>query len=84
MPACRPIAAQAAKTGRSVRQGSVAVLLLGDTKMSFRAEGRRLGMTERELFEYLKVEWMDEGELRRLARNVGVKVPSKPRGRRKR
>ena len=48
------------------------------------AEGRRLGITERELFKYLKVEWMDEGELRRLARNVGVKVPSKPRGRRKR
>jgi hypothetical protein len=48
------------------------------------AEGRRLGMTDRELFKYLKVEWMDEGELRRLARNVGVKVPPKARGRRKR
>jgi len=41
-------------------------------------------MTDRELFKYLKVEWMDQGELRRLARNVGVKAPPKPRGRRKR
>jgi len=48
------------------------------------AEGRRLGMKDRELFKYLKVEWMDEGELRKLARNVGVKAPRKPRGRRKR
>jgi len=48
------------------------------------AEGRRLGMTDRDLFKYLKVEWMDPGELRRLARNVGVKAPPKPRGRRKR
>lgn len=48
------------------------------------AEGRRLGMDDRELFEYLRVEWIDDGELRRLARNVGVKAPPKPRGRRKR
>ena len=48
------------------------------------AEGRRLGMTDRDLFKYLKVEWMDASELRRLARNVGVKAPPKPRGRRKR
>lgn len=38
-------------------------------------EGRRLGMTDRELFEYLRVEWMNEKELRKLARNVGVKAP---------
>ena len=38
-------------------------------------EGRRLGRTERELFEYLRVEWMSEKELRKLARNVGVKAP---------
>src|SRR5437773_7029595 len=37
------------------------------------AEGRRLGMTDRDLFKYLKVEWMDEGDLRRLGRNGGVK-----------
>jgi hypothetical protein len=48
------------------------------------AEGRRLGMTDRELFQYLKVEWMDDADVRKLARNVGVKAPPKPRGRRKR
>lgn len=47
------------------------------------AEGRRLGMDDRELFEYLKVEWMDPTELRRLARNVGVRAPPKPRRRRR-
>jgi hypothetical protein len=46
------------------------------------AEGRRLGMTDPELLDYLKVEWMNPKELRRLARNVGVSVPSK-RGRRR-
>lgn len=39
------------------------------------AEGRRLGMTDRELFEYLKTEWMSEKEVRKLARNVGVNAP---------
>ncbi len=39
------------------------------------AEGRRLGMTDAELYEYLKVEWMDPKEVLQLARNVGVKVP---------
>ena len=39
------------------------------------AEGRRLGMTDAQLYEYLKVEWMGEKEVRRLARNVGVKAP---------
>ncbi len=47
------------------------------------AEGRRLGMTDRELFEYLRVEWMNEKELRKLARNVGVKAPP-PRKKQKR
>src|SRR5258707_14131430 len=41
-PERRPMAAQAAKTGRSVRRGSVTVGLLGDTEMSFGAEGRWL------------------------------------------
>ena len=35
-------------------------------------EGRRLGMTNRQLIEYLKVEWISEAEHRRLARHVGV------------
>ena len=43
------------------------------------AEGRRLGMTDRELFDYLKVEWMDDKDVRRLARNVGVRPPPKRR-----
>ena len=48
------------------------------------AEGRRLGMSERDLFKYLKVEWMGDAETRRLARNVGVQSPTKARGRLKR
>jgi hypothetical protein len=48
------------------------------------AEGRRLGMTDKDLFEYLTVFWMSDKELRRLARNVGVKAPPIRRPRRKR
>jgi len=40
-------------------------------------EGRRLGMLDKELFDYLKVDWMDEEEVRKLAKNVGIKVPPK-------
>jgi len=36
-------------------------------------EGRRIGMTDRQLFEYLKVDWITPVELRRLARRCGVK-----------
>ncbi len=39
------------------------------------AEGRRLGMTDPELYKYLKVEWIGEKDLRKLARHVGVKAP---------
>jgi len=42
------------------------------------AEGRRLGMSDRELFDYLKVDWMSEDEVRKLAKNLGVNVPTKP------
>jgi len=42
------------------------------------AEGRRLGMSDRELFDYLKVDWMSEEEVRKLAKNLGVNVPTKP------
>jgi len=45
------------------------------------AEGRRIGMTDRELMEYLKVEWITPAEHRRLARRCGVKWSS---GRRRR
>jgi len=48
------------------------------------AEGRRLGMNDRELFEYLKVDWMSDRDVRKLARNVDVKAPPKARSRRKR
>src|SRR5437868_6155968 len=41
-PACRPIAAQAANTGTSVRRGGATAGLLGDTEVAFGAEGRRL------------------------------------------
>ncbi|OGS63370.1 MAG: hypothetical protein A3K59_05940 [Euryarchaeota archaeon RBG_19FT_COMBO_69_17] len=44
------------------------------------AEGQRLGMNDRELFEYLKVFWMSDKEVRRLARHVGVRAPpARPR-----
>jgi hypothetical protein len=48
------------------------------------AEGRRLGMTDRELFQYLKVEWMDEADVRKLARNVGVQAPPRKKGKSRR
>jgi hypothetical protein len=36
-------------------------------------EGRRLGLSEEQLVEYLKVEWIPEGEFRSFLENVGVK-----------
>jgi hypothetical protein len=48
-------------------------------------EGRRIGMTDRELFDYLAIEWIEPAELRRLARTSGVAVPkSKRRAKRSR
>jgi hypothetical protein len=35
-------------------------------------EGRRIGMTDKELFDYLEVQWISPAEHRRLARHVGV------------
>ena len=46
------------------------------------AEGRRLGMTDREVLEYLKVPWMDDKDWRRLARNLGLKTPTPKKKRR--
>jgi len=40
-------------------------------------EGRRLGLSDKELFDYLKVDWMSEDEVRKLAKNLGVKTPPK-------
>jgi len=36
-------------------------------------EARRLGMTDKEIYQYLKTEWMSEDDLKRLADAVGVK-----------
>ena len=35
-------------------------------------EGQRIGMTTRELIDYLKVEWITKAEHRRLARHTGL------------
>jgi hypothetical protein len=35
-------------------------------------EGRRIGMTDAELVDYLKVEWIDAEDHRRLARRLGL------------
>jgi hypothetical protein len=35
-------------------------------------EARRLGMSDDEIFEYLKVTWLNEDEVQRLATNIGV------------
>ena len=35
-------------------------------------EARRLGMTEKEIYTYLRTEWMNKKELERLAKAVGV------------
>jgi hypothetical protein len=42
-------------------------------------EGRRIGMTDAELVEYLKIEWIDDKEHRRLARRLGL-VPRSAAG----
>ena len=40
-------------------------------------EARRLGMSDIEIFEYLKVDWMNDDEVRKLALNISVKAPPK-------
>jgi hypothetical protein len=40
-------------------------------------EARRLGMTDEEIVEYLKVSWLGQEEVQRLAKNVGGKVTGK-------
>ena len=41
-------------------------------------EGRRIGMTDGELVDYLKVEWIDAKDHRRLARRQGLLRRSRP------
>ena len=40
-------------------------------------EARRLGMSDEEIVDYLKVTWLDEEEVRRLVRHLGVKLSRK-------
>ncbi len=47
-------------------------------------EGRRIGMSDPELLEYLRIEWISAAELRRLARRVGVRAPPARRARKRR
>lgn len=42
-------------------------------------EGRRIGMSNRELLDYLKVEWITPAEHRRLARRTGVVGRTSPK-----
>ena len=37
-------------------------------------EARKLGMRDEEIVDYLRIAWLDEAEVRRLARNLGVKI----------
>lgn len=39
------------------------------------AEGRRIGLTDAELIEYLRIEWISEAEHRRLVRRMGLTWP---------
>jgi hypothetical protein len=45
-------------------------------------EARRLGMSDEEIFEYLKVDWLSEEEVRKLARNIGLNPTRRIRGER--
>lgn len=38
-------------------------------------EARRIGMSDAEIYRYLKVFWLSDAEVRRLARNCGVATP---------
>jgi hypothetical protein len=40
-------------------------------------EARRLGMNDEEIFDYLEVTWLDDEEVRHLARHLGVKLSRK-------
>ena len=45
-------------------------------------EARRLGLSDKEIFDYLKVDWMDDAEVRKLARNLKVTPPKRSSGER--
>ena len=46
-------------------------------------EARRLGMTDEEIVDYLKVTWLDGEEVKRLAKHLGVRVSRKRSPRRR-
>jgi hypothetical protein len=46
-------------------------------------EARRLGMTDEEIVDYLKVTWLDGEEVKRLAKHLGVRVSRKHSPRRR-
>ena len=37
-------------------------------------EARRIGMTEKEIYEYLRMEWMSDEDVAKLAKAVGVRI----------
>jgi len=41
-------------------------------------EARRLGMSDDEILEYLKVTWLSEDEVQRLAKNIGINPTKEP------
>lgn len=45
-------------------------------------EARRLGMSDVEIFEHLKVDWLSDDEVRKLSRNLGVNPPKRATGER--
>ena len=47
------------------------------------AEGRRIGMTDAALIEYLRIEWISPTEHRRLVRRMGLVRPGRSRTRRR-
>lgn len=38
-------------------------------------EARRIGMSDEEIFEYLKVDWISDDEAKKLAKALGIKTP---------
>lgn len=40
-------------------------------------EARRIGMSDTEIYNYLKVDWMSDAEVARLAEKLGVRLPAK-------
>tara|TARA_B100000315_G_C14566027_1_gene583015 strand:- start:1261 stop:1836 length:576 start_codon:yes stop_codon:yes gene_type:complete len=39
-------------------------------------EAKKIGMNDQEIFDYLQVDWIDDESHKRLAKTVGIKIPS--------